>query len=56
MVGSKWDRLGENIVFGRLSWKQIGAYFQPPEGQKGNTGLKEQLCSVGRKREYTFAI
>jgi hypothetical protein len=39
-VGSGWDRLGENIVFGGLSWRQMGVHFGLPEGQKGNIGLE----------------
>ena len=37
-VGSRWDRLGENIVFGELSWRKMEIYFQSPTGQKRNSG------------------
>ena len=37
-VKSRWDRLGENIVFGGLSWRHMGVQLQQPEGQKTNSG------------------
>jgi len=35
----QWDHLGENIVLGGPDWREAGVYWQPPEGQKTNSGL-----------------